>query len=46
MERSDLVRKALGDHVVDWFVRNRRKEWERYQQHVSRYELETYLPIL
>ncbi len=46
MERSDLVRKALGDHVVDWFVRNRRKEWDRYQQHVSRYELETYLPIL
>ncbi len=46
MERSELVRKALGDHVVDWFVRNRRTEWERYQQHVSRYELETYLPIL
>ncbi len=46
MERSELVRKALGDHVVDWFVRNRRKEWDRYQQHVSRYELETYLPIL
>lgn len=46
MERSELVRNALGDHVVDWFVRNRRKEWDRYQQHVSRFELETYLPIL
>ncbi len=46
MERSDLVRKALGDHVFDWFLRNKRKEWDRYQQHVSRFELETYLPVL
>ncbi len=46
MERSELVAEALGEHVFRWFLRNKRKEWERYQQHVSRYELETYLPIL
>src|SRR5690606_12889750 len=46
MERSELVAEALGEHVFGWFLRNKRKEWERYQQHVSRYELETYLPIL
>ncbi len=46
MEGSDLVRRALGEHVLDWFLRNKRKEWDRYQQHVSRFELETYLPIL
>ena len=46
MERSELVAESLGEHVFDWFLRNKRKEWERYQQHVSRYELETYLPIL
>ncbi len=46
MERSDLVRQALGDHVFDWFIRNKRREWERYQHHVSSFELETYLPIL
>jgi glutamine synthetase len=46
MEASDLVAEALGEHVFDWFLRNKRAEWDRYQQHVSRFELETYLPIL
>jgi glutamine synthetase len=46
MESSDLVAEALGEHVFDWFLRNKRAEWVRYQSHVSRFELETYLPIL
>lgn len=46
MERSELVAEALGEHVFDWFLRNKRKEWERYQHHVSRFELENFLPIL
>lgn len=46
MEDSDLVADALGEHVFDWFLRNKREEWNRYQHHVSRFELETYLPIL
>ncbi|MGH8927482.1 MAG: glutamine synthetase, partial [Acidimicrobiia bacterium] len=46
MERSELVAEALGEHVFSWFLRNKRKEWDRYQQHVSRFELDTYLPIL
>ena len=46
MASSDLVAEALGEHVFDWFLRNKRAEWARYQSHVSRFELETYLPIL
>ncbi|HHC07393.1 MAG TPA: glutamine synthetase [Actinobacteria bacterium] len=46
MEESALVREALGDHVFEWFLRNKRREWDAYQQHVSRFELEEYLPIL
>ncbi|HJQ76528.1 MAG TPA: glutamine synthetase family protein [Acidimicrobiia bacterium] len=46
MEASELVAQALGEHVFNWFLRNKRAEWERYQHHVSRFELETYLPIL
>ncbi len=46
MESSELVRDALGDHVFEWFLRNKKREWARYQQHVSRYELEEYLPVL
>lgn len=46
MESSDLVRDALGEHVFEWFLRNKRSEWERYEHHVSRYELAEYLPVL
>ena len=46
MEASTLVQKALGAHVFEWFLRNKRREWSRYEHHVSRYELEEYLPVL
>jgi glutamine synthetase len=46
MESSELVAGALGEHLFGWFLRNKRAEWDRYQRHVSRYELEEYLPIL
>jgi glutamine synthetase len=46
MESSEIVKNALGDHVFEWFLRNKRAEWNRYQQHVSQYELEAYLPVL
>ena len=46
MEDSELVAGALGEHVFEWFLRNKRLEWDRYQRHVSRYELLEYLPIL
>lgn len=46
MSTSELVAEALGEHVFDWFLRNKRKEWDRFQHHVSRHELEQYLPVL
>jgi glutamine synthetase len=46
MEGSELCRQALGEHVFEWFLKNKRREWERYEQHVSLYELEEYLPVL
>jgi len=45
-ERSDLVRQALGEHIFEKFIANKKIEWERYRTHVSRYELEQYLPVL
>ncbi|NLX59443.1 MAG: glutamine synthetase [Phycisphaerae bacterium] len=44
--KSELVREALGDHVFEKFVANKRIEWDRFRVHVSQYELENYLPIL
>lgn len=45
-EKSKLVREALGGHVFDGFIENKKVEWDRYRVHVTDYELERYLPIL
>ena len=45
VEKSDLVREALGDHVFGKFIENKKIEWDLYRTHVSRYEIEKYLPI-
>ena len=44
MEASDLVRKTLGDHIFEWFLRNKRAEWSDYQSTVTPFELDRYLP--
>jgi glutamine synthetase len=44
MERSELVQEALGDHIFEWFLRNKRAEWSDYKAHVSPWELRRYLP--
>ena len=35
MERSELVAEALGEHVFEWFIRNKRAEWQEYKTQVS-----------
>ncbi len=45
-EGSSLLRNALGDHVFESLIRNKRIEWERYRRHVTDFELANYLPIL
>ncbi len=45
-EKSDLVRAALGDHIFEKFVENKKIEWDRYRMQVTEYELEQYLSIL
>ncbi|GAA1908043.1 glutamine synthetase family protein [Lapillicoccus jejuensis] len=46
MERSDLVAETLGEHVFDFFLRNKRKEWLDYRHQVTQFELDRYLPSL
>lgn len=45
-EKSKLVREALGDHVFDHFIENKKLEWDRYRVQITSYEIEKYLPIL
>jgi glutamine synthetase len=46
MERSELVAETLGEHVFEWFIRNKRAEWAAYKTHISQFELTRYLPLL
>jgi glutamine synthetase len=45
LEKSDLVRDALGEHIVQHFLAAKRGEWEAYLQHVSPWELARYLSV-
>jgi glutamine synthetase len=46
MEESELVRGALGEHIFEWFLRNKRREWRDYKTHVSQFEIDRYLGTL
>jgi len=46
MEKSELVAETLGEHVFDFFLRNKRAEWEDYRSQVTQFELDRYLPRL
>ena len=45
-EKSSLIRETLGDHVFEKLIENKKIEWDRFRTHVSKYEVDTYLPIL
>jgi len=46
VEKSRVVRDALGEHIFKKFIENKRVEWDLYRMHVSRFEIDKYLPIL
>lgn len=46
METSELVAEALGEHLFDYFLANKRHEWAQYTAHVTQFELNRYLPQL
>ena len=43
MEQSELVAETLGEHIFEWFLRNKRREWDNYKSHVTPFELNRYL---
>ncbi|QNE21898.1 type I glutamate--ammonia ligase [Kribbella qitaiheensis] len=46
MEESELVAETLGEHVFDFFLRNKRAEWQDYRRQVTPFELNKLLPVL
>ena len=45
MESSDLVAHALGEHVFEFFLRNKAAEWETYRRQVTFFERQRYLSL-
>jgi glutamine synthetase len=46
MSKSELIAEVLGEHVFDFFLRNKRAEWEQYRREVTPYERQRYLGAL
>ena len=40
------MRRALGDHVFESFLKNKKIEYDRFRKALTDYELKTYLPLL
>ncbi|GAB4542688.1 MAG: type I glutamate--ammonia ligase [Thermodesulfovibrionia bacterium] len=45
-ENSEVVRRALGDHIFNNFIMSKKVEWDDYRTRIHPYEIEKYLPIL
>ena len=43
LEKDEVIREALGDHVYSHFVEAKRAEWDEYRTQVSDWEVERYL---
>jgi glutamine synthetase len=44
--KSEVVKEALGDHIFEKFIANKKMEWDQFRTHVSQYEIDRYLPVL
>ncbi len=45
MEASELMADVLGEHTFEFFLRNKRREWEDYRAQVTPFELDRYLHL-
>lgn len=44
--KSELMRETLGEHIHDYLVKEKRREWDDYQRVVTQWELDRYLAVL
>ncbi|MDI3340002.1 MAG: glutamine synthetase family protein [Sphaerobacter sp.] len=45
LEKDEVVREALGEHVFERLIEAQRQEWDSFRRHVSTWELDRYLEI-
>ena len=46
LAESELMRKALGDHIFTRYIELKRKEWDDYRIQLTQWELDRYLAVL
>lgn len=45
MERNEMVRETVGDHIFNNYIRAKRHEWSEYIGQVHSWEIERYLTV-
>ncbi|MGH9361315.1 MAG: type I glutamate--ammonia ligase [Thermoanaerobaculia bacterium] len=43
LEKDEVISEALGEHILEHYLRAKRQEWEEYISHVHPWEQERYL---
>lgn len=46
LERDEVLRETLGEHVYEAFMRAKRTEWDLYRTQVTEWEIDQYLTLL
>ena len=45
LEKDELIRDTLGEHIFQHFLEAKREEWDDYIRHVSSWETDRYLRV-
>ncbi len=45
LEKDEVVKSALTPHILDYFLKAKRQEWEEFQRMVHPWEVERYLEL-
>ena len=46
MEKSELAKETLGEHIYNNLIHVKKKEWEKYRTQITKWEIDKYLPVL
>ena len=43
---SEIIKEALGEHIIDRYVVAKKEEWDEYRKSVSEWEINKYLKVI
>ncbi len=46
LENSEVMKEALGEHILEKFIIAKRKEWDEFRKSVSEWEIKKYLKVI